>query len=62
MPVDPAAAGGHFVVKVVLVELGEMERNLVGKSEQDLVVFGDIRGEGEDSLKEDPSFLTWTTG
>jgi len=39
-----------------------MERNLVGKSEQDLVVFGDIRGEGEDSLKEDPSFLTWTTG
>ena len=23
MPVDPAAAGGHFVAKVVLVELGE---------------------------------------
>ena len=22
MPVDPAAAGGHFVAKVVLVELG----------------------------------------
>ena len=39
-----------------------MERNLVAKSEQDLVVFGDIRDEGEDSLKEDPTFLTWTTG
>lgn len=61
--VDPAAAGGHFVAKVVLVELGKkMERSLAGKSEQDLVVFGSIRNEGEDSLKEDPSFLTWTTG
>lgn len=39
-----------------------MERSLAGKREQDLVVFGNIRNEGEDNLKEDPSFLTWTTG
>lgn len=32
-----------------------MERNLVGKNEQDLVKFGDIRSEGEGGLK-DPSF------
>ena len=33
-----------------------MERSLAGKSEQDLVVFGDIRDEGEIVLRKTPHF------
>lgn len=39
----------------MLVELEAIERNLVGKSEQDLVMFGAMRDE-EGGVKEDSLF------
>lgn len=43
----------------MLVELEAIERNLVGKSEQDLVMFGAMRDE-EGGVKKTPCFLAWT--
>lgn len=44
------------------MELGKAGRDLVGKSEQDLVMFGDMRNEKEGVSRKTPCFPVWPLG
>lgn len=49
----------HLIAGIVLVKLEIIERNL-GKSEQDLEMFGNMRDE-KVMLRKTSCFLSWTT-
>lgn len=52
------AVCSHPVAGRVLVKLEIIERNLIGKSEPDLVMFGNMMNE-KVMLRKTPCFLAW---